>query len=273
MAFFGADALIALIITTVSLTITMAAEMVWPRRRASAPAGWRWCNNFGLALLTWFVSRAAGLALLLFLARWTQLEQIGLFQRFDAGFWLPLLTLTTLFQLCTYLFHLAFHHIPWLWRLHAVHHSDVDVDISTSYRHHPLEPLVSLPVLAPLVMALGIAPQVALAHQVFIIFVTVFSHTNVRLPQSIDRVLRRVVVTPDFHRVHHSRERDYTNSNYGNQLPWFDYLFGTAKCRPYDEQEHCPLGLEYDREPGATRLDRMLASPFRARPVSDRRSR
>ena len=271
MSLLQTDVLVALLVTAMSLIVTMAAEMLWPRRTTSTPVAWRWSNNLALALLTWYVSRTAGLAIVLALARWTQLEQVGLFQQFDAGFWLPLLTLTTVLQFCTYLVHVASHHIPWLWRLHAVHHSDVDVDISTSYRHHPLEPLVSLPLLTPLVLALGISPAVALTHQAIIIFLTIFSHANTRLPQGLDRILRLVVVTPDFHRVHHSSEQRYTNSNYGNQVPWFDYLFGTAKQRSFEQQEHFPLGLEYDREPEATRLDRMLLSPFTSRVDTARR--
>jgi len=99
-------------------------------------------------------------------------------------------------------------------------------------------------------------------YKVCTISMTVFTHSNLRLPRWLDRSLRRLIVTPDFHRLHHCAEREYTDSNYGGVLPWFDYLFGTASNRPWDEQTTMTLGLEYQREPADSRLDRMLLAPF-----------
>ena len=260
--FIDQAALIAAIIAGASLTITIAAEMLWPRRSPSAPVAWRWGNNLGLA----------NVVLILLLADWTTVHRLGLFHQFSSGFWLPLLTLFVTLQFITYLTHIAFHRIPWLWRLHAIHHSDVDVDISTNLRHHPLEPLVFMPVLLTVVTLLGVSFEVALTYQIIGIFLNTFAHTNVRLPPKLDRILNKVLVTPDFHRVHHSSERTYTNSNYGNIVPWFDYLFGTAKSRRFEEHESFELGLEYGRDGASNRVDRMLMAPLRRQGSTDKLS-
>jgi sterol desaturase/sphingolipid hydroxylase (fatty acid hydroxylase superfamily) len=253
---------VALLITCSALVLAVFVEMLWPRRQPVTSITWRWSNNFGLAFTTWSVSKLASYAFILALARWTQVHSVGIFQQFDAGFWLPLASLLLVTEFIAYLSHVAFHHIPWLWPLHAVHHTDVDVDISTSYRHHPLEPLIFMPVIITVVLVMGISLEVAIAFQVITIFLTVFAHTNVRLPAWLDRMLNKIVVTPDFHRVHHSSEQDFTNSNYGVLVPWFDYAFGTAKSRDYAAHESFELGLEHSRKEADTRLDQLLLSPF-----------
>jgi sterol desaturase/sphingolipid hydroxylase (fatty acid hydroxylase superfamily) len=130
------------------------------------------------------------------------------------------------------------------------------------YRHHPLEPLVGLLLVAPAIVTLGVGLEVAVGFKLFEVAITLFSHSNVRVPEALDRQMRRLILTPGFHRLHHCAEPGYTNSNYGSTVPWFDYLFGTASARPYDEQESMALGLEYLREPGDGRLDRIVTAPF-----------
>ncbi|MEM1114010.1 MAG: sterol desaturase family protein [Pseudomonadota bacterium] len=247
-----------LFVTATCLAICMAAEMFVPRREPSQSLAWRWGNNFSLAAITWTITRLASYGLGLAIAQWTVINQVGLFQSYPAGFWLPFITLIVVTQFIGYWTHRAFHEISWLWPVHAVHHSDVDVDISTSYRHHPLEPLVFMPVISPLIMLLGVGPNAVLAYYVFTAFLTVFSHTNMLVPAGWERWLRLLVVTPDFHRVHHSSERNFTNSNYGSVVPWFDYVFGTAKHRPFDEHRDFELGLEYQRERRDGRIDQIL---------------
>ena len=131
------------------------------------------------------------------------------------------------------------------------------------YRHHPLEPLVGLLLVAPAIVTLGVPLEVAVGYKLFEVAVTLFSHSNIRLPEVLDRQMRRIILTPDFHRLHHCAEPKYTNSKYGSVVPWVDYLFGTASARPYPEQESMTLGLEYLREPGDGRLDCLLAAPLR----------
>jgi sterol desaturase/sphingolipid hydroxylase (fatty acid hydroxylase superfamily) len=214
-------------------------------------------------VLTWYISALCSTALVLFLAHFTQQYQIGLMPYLGAGPLASFLALLLVTQFIGYWIHVAFHRLPWLWPIHAIHHTDVDVDVSTSYRHHPLEPLVGLPLLVPAILLLGVPLEVAVAFKLFEVSATLFSHSNLRLPEGMDRQLRRFVLTPDYHRLHHCAEPRYTNSNYGSVVPWFDYLFGTASARPYPEQESMALGLEYLREPGDGRLDRLLAAPLR----------
>jgi len=248
--------------TFVALAVCMLLESVFPRRPLQQPLLWRWGNNFSLALLTWYLSVVGSALVVVWAARFTSDLGLGLLPAIGAGPVLSFALLLLAVQFLNYAVHVAFHKIPLLWRLHSVHHTDVDVDVSTGYRHHPVEPLVSLPIVVPLVLLLGASVPVAVAYKIFEICMVVFTHSNLRLPAALDRVLRLVLVTPDFHRLHHCSDRRFTDSNYGGVLTWFDYLFRTASQRPYAEQETMQLGLEYLREPADTRLDRMLLTPF-----------
>lgn len=243
--------------------VCLALEAVLPRRELQASAPWRWANNFSLSLLTWYLSMLASAGFVLVLVRWTNITDFGLVQKLELGFASALVLLLLVSQFLSYVVHLVFHKVSWLWPIHAVHHTDTDIDVSTSYRHHPLEPLLSLPLVAPLILLLGPPLEAMVALKIFEVTMTLFSHSNIRLAPGLDRVLRLFVLTPDFHRLHHCAERRYTDSNYGSAVPWFDYLFGTASHRPYDEQESMPLGLEYEREPRNSRLDQMITAPLR----------
>ncbi|MFT4518074.1 MAG: sterol desaturase/sphingolipid hydroxylase (fatty acid hydroxylase superfamily) [Halioglobus sp.] len=267
--FLSSGAVAIMVIAGLSLTITIAAEMLWPRRTLTAPIGARWGNNLTLAVITWYGTNITSFAIMLAIAGFTENQEWGLFQHYDTGFLLPFFTLLVVAQLFSYVTHIMFHRIPLLWPLHAVHHSDTDVDISTSYRHHPLEPLIFMPLFTPVILLLGVPVEAIFAYQVLHIFLTFFSHSNMRLPPLLDRYLSAVIVTPDYHRVHHSSDVTYTNSNYGGVVPWFDYLFGTAKKRDFCQHESFELGLEYDRDSKFSRIDKLLLSPFRSRPEAD----
>lgn len=233
-------------------------EALVPRRAADASAAWRWTNNFSLALLNWYIMLVASTLFFVWLARWGRAEEFGLFNLGPLAGFAALLVGT---QFISYWLHRAFHSVPLMWRIHALHHSDTEVDVSTGYRHHPLEPLIALPVGAPLVLLLGVGPESALAYRLFAVAATVFSHSNVFIPERVERWLRCVILTPDFHRTHHFVERRYTNSNYGSLVPWYDYLFGTAKHPAFAEHPARELGLEYLRQPEDQRLDRQLLTP------------
>ncbi|MEQ8264440.1 sterol desaturase family protein [Pseudohaliea sp.] len=254
----------ASLVYTTTLFIFAAAmvlEAFAPRRQLAGGIAWRWGNNFTLGLLSWYGSAVGSTLLFVWLARWSQLHQVGLLGNWGATPQFLVLLAST--QLLSYWIHRAFHAWRWLWPLHAVHHSDTDVDVSTTYRHHPLEPLLSLPLAAPLVLLLGVSPAAALAYRLFDVGAQVFSHSNIALPAPLERALRYVILTPDFHRVHHCAEARYTNSNYGSLVPWFDYLFGTARHRSAEEQRTMELGLEYLREPRDSRIDRLLLAPVK----------
>lgn len=242
--------------------VCMLWEMFAPRRAESGGVAWRWSNNFSLGLVNWYLSAVANTLLVLWVADWTDRRQLGLLQPLGLGPVVEFLILLASTQLLGYWVHVAFHRVSWLWPIHAVHHSDTQIDVSTSYRHHPLEPLITLPVSAPLVLLLGVSLEAAAAYRLFAVLATVFSHSNVRIPEVIERRLRWLLLTPDFHRVHHSSDPRYTNSNYGSLVPWFDYLFGSARHWEYAEHETRELGLEYLREPADSRFDNLLVQPL-----------
>lgn len=248
--------------TFVVFGLCMLWEMFAPRRAESGGVAWRWSNNFSLGLVNWYLSAVANTLLVLWVAAWTDRKEFGLLQMLGWGPVAGFLILLASTQLLGYWVHVAFHRVPWLWPIHAVHHSDTQVDVSTSYRHHPLEPLLTLPISAPLVFLLGASLEAAAAYRLFAVLATVFSHSNVRIPEAIECRLRWLVLTPDFHRVHHSSEPRFTNSNYGSLVPWFDYLFGSVRHWDYAEHERRELGLEYLREPTDSRFDNLLVQPL-----------
>jgi sterol desaturase/sphingolipid hydroxylase (fatty acid hydroxylase superfamily) len=262
---------VILVFTFAAISVALLWEMLMPRRQLKQSLAWRWSNNFALSLISQSIATAASVALVIGVSDWTQVNEFGLFQRVDAPAPLVFLVLLLATQLALYLMHVAYHRYAWLWPIHAVHHTDVDVDVTTSYRHHPLEALISVMLISPLVLLLGIPTDVAIAYSLFLIAVTLFSHSNIRLPQTLEKFLRPIIVTPEFHRLHHCAESRYTNSNYGPVVPWFDYLFGTASARPYEDHETMELGLEYLREPGDNRIDKLLWEPVRIKKLLDRR--
>jgi sterol desaturase/sphingolipid hydroxylase (fatty acid hydroxylase superfamily) len=264
---------VILLFTIAAVTVALLWEMLLPRRELQQSLAWRWTNNVALSVISQSIATAASAAIVIGVSSWTNINEFGLFQWFDAPAPLIFIVLLVATQLVLYLMHIAYHRYAWLWPIHAVHHSDVDVDVTTSYRHHPLEDLIGVALISPLVLLLGIPTDVAIAYSLFLIAVTLFSHCNIRLPESLDRFLRLFIVTPEFHRLHHCAEPRYTNSNYGPVVPWFDFLFRTASTRAYEDHETMELGLEYLREPADSRVDRLLWEPVVVKRILERSTR
>jgi sterol desaturase/sphingolipid hydroxylase (fatty acid hydroxylase superfamily) len=165
-------------------------------------------------------------------------------------------------DLAIYFQHVLFHAVPVLWRLHRMHHADLEFDVTTGVRFHPVEILLSMIIKLGVVLALG-APAVAvLIFEVLLNATSMFNHGNVRLPQPIDRVLRTIVVTPEMHRVHHSIITSETNSYFGFNLPWWDRLFGTYRAQPAAGHAGMTIGIDRFRHVRDLRLDRMLIQPL-----------
>jgi sterol desaturase/sphingolipid hydroxylase (fatty acid hydroxylase superfamily) len=162
-----------------------------------------------------------------------------------------------------YLQHVLFHAVPALWRLHRMHHADLEFDVTTGARFHPIEIALSMVIKLTIVAALGAPALAVLIFEVLLNATAMFNHSNVRLPAWVDHVLRWMVVTPDMHRVHHSVVVRETNSNFGFNLPWWDRLFGTYRDQPAAGHERMTIGVEEFRDPAEQRLDRMLSQPFR----------
>ena len=238
-------------------------EAVAPRRPRMISRRIRWPNNLAIPLLntllvrTLFPATAVGMAILAEERGW------GLFH-FVAPLpaWLVVMAAVVLLDLAIYLQHVLVHAVPLLWRLHRMHHADLDVDVTTGARFHPIEIVLSMILKFGVIVALGAPPLAVLVFEVLLSAGSLFNHANLRLSPRADGVLRWLVVTPDMHRVHHSVEPMETNSNFGFTLPWWDRLCGTYRAQPAAGHEGMILGLAQFRTPNDLRLDRLLLQPF-----------
>ncbi len=237
-------------------------EVIAKRRPQQVLRRKRWPGNLlivaldTLAVRLVFPLAAVGAALIAADQGW------GLFNLVAAPAWLAVLASVVVLDLAIYFQHRLFHAVPWLWRLHRMHHADLEFDVTTGLRFHPLEIMISMGIKLLVVTALG-APAVAvLIFEVLLNATSMFNHGNVRLPASVDRWLRLLVVTPDMHRVHHSIVRRETDSNFGFNLPWWDRLFGTYRNQPAAGHLGMTIGIEDFRAVHDLRLDRMLIQPF-----------
>ncbi len=242
-------------------------EFLAPRRRLTVARPVRWTSNLGLTALNTLAVRflvplgAIGTAVLAQERGW------GLLNNVSVPAWLAVVLSVVALDLFIYLQHVMFHAVPLLWRLHMVHHADLDFDTTTGVRFHTIEILLSMGIKMAAVVLLGAPAVGVVAFEVLLNATSLFNHGNVRFPVRLDRLLRLLVVTPEMHRVHHSVIPSETNSNFGFNLPWWDFLFGTYKAQPADGHEQMTIGLEQFRdEKRADRLHWMLLLPFVGRP-------
>ena len=171
-----------------------------------------------------------------------------------------------LLDLVIYFQHVTFHAVPTLWRLHRVHHADLDFDLTTGTRFHPIEILISIVIKCSAVAAIGASPAAVLVFEVLLNATAMFNHANASLPRIVDRWLRWLLVTPDMHRLHHSVEYDESSSNFGFNLPWWDRLFGTYRAQPRLGHDAMTIGVDAFRSADDLRLDQLLIQPFRNTP-------
>ncbi len=245
----------------------LAAMAVWewwaPRRPRTIGRVRRWPNNFGLVVLNTVLVRVllpfAGVGM----AFYARGNEWGLFNRLPLPDWLSIAAAAVLLDLTIYGQHLLFHAVPALWRLHRMHHADLEFDVSTGVRFHPGEIILSMAIKFAAIAILGAAPIAVVVFEVVLNATSLFNHGNVGLPAAADRVLRLIVVTPDMHRVHHSIEWRETNSNFGFNVPWWDRIFGTYRAQPEAGHLGMVLGIDRFRDPVELRLDRMLWQPLR----------
>ena len=238
-------------------------EFLGPRREQAVGRVWRWPNNLGVVVVdtllvrVLFPTTAVGLALL------AEASGFGLFNALALPAWFAVLASVVILDFAIYLQHVLFHAVPALWRLHRMHHADLEFDVTTGLRFHPIEILLSMIIKLAVVASLGAPALAVLIFEVLLNATSMFNHSNVRIPLGLDRTLRWLVVTPDMHRVHHSILARETNSNFGFNLPWWDRLFGTYRAQPAAGHEAMTIGIEQFRDPRELGLDRMLIQPFR----------
>ena len=254
---------------TVILLVGLA-EAVRPRRRPEQSKPLRWANNLGLSVVNTVILRLMVPVTLVAASAWAEDRGVGLFN--IAG-WPGAVEITiavVLLDLVIYGQHVAFHRIPILWRVHRMHHTDLDIDASTGLRFHPVEMALSLGLKVVAVVALGASPLAVILFEVILNGVTLFNHGNIRLGTRTDAALRAVIVTPDMHRIHHSALRVETDSNYGFNLSCWDRLFGTYRAAPAKGYDGMTIGLEDFRDPKWLGIAWMLATPFLRPPAADR---
>ena len=243
--------------------ILMASwEAMAPRRLLITSKPKRWFANIGIVVLNTLVIRvlfstaAVGAAFVAAQKGW------GVLNVLEWPKWVAVVVAVVTLDFVIYLQHVMFHAVPLLWRLHMVHHADLDVDVTTGARFHPIEVTLSMVIKLAVVVLIGASPRGVLIFEVLLNATSMFNHSNVRIPERFDWLLRWLVVTPDMHRIHHSVIREETNSNFGFNLPWWDRLLGTYRPDPAKGQTGMTNGLDQFRNPDHLTLLWILALPF-----------
>lgn len=259
---YAADLHQAALIGTMALGLLL--EAMAPLRRGEGASTRRWLTNLGLSWVNYRMILWLGP----WLYHWAQSTLSGfpdgLLPRLHANFVVSVLVVLLALEAVAYIQHRASHRFQFLWRLHAVHHSDIALDVTTAERHHPIEVVftATLNLLTMLLLAPDMA--VVVVCNLLSTVVNILSHANLTCGERVNRWLGWLVVTPDFHRVHHASDRGSTNSNYGTVFSLFDHIFGTAKSWTSSQQRDEQLGLEYFRAPRDSRLDQLLLMPIRS---------
>ena len=244
-------------------TLMALWELIAPCRTPSTSKIIRWGNNLGLVFLNSLVLRLLFPAAAVGVAAFAENQNWGLFNYFDVNLLLATVASVIIMDAIIYLQHVMVHAVPLLWRLHRVHHADLDYDVTTGARFHPLEIILSMLIKFATILLLGPPVVAVVIFEVLLNATAMFNHGNVKLPSAVDRILRWLVVTPDMHRVHHSVEDDEANSNFGFNLPWWDRLFGTYRDQPRAGQKGMTIGIHKYRDPKqCSWLPGMLLFPF-----------
>jgi sterol desaturase/sphingolipid hydroxylase (fatty acid hydroxylase superfamily) len=233
-----------------------------PRRPLTTSKKLRWLNNLGITFLNPLLVRLIFPVLTVNMALRAQERDWGLLNNFDLPYWLDIVIGIIVLDLVIYLQHVMFHAIPLLLRLHMVHHADLDYDLTTGLRFHPIEIVLSMFIKLSMMVVLGPPVAAVLIFEILLNGAAMFNHGNIQLPSKIDRILRYFVVTPDMHRVHHSVVIQETNRNYGFNLPWWDRLFGTYCDQPTKGHTAMTIGLSQFRNEKRLTLPWLLILPM-----------
>ncbi|MCH7937682.1 MAG: sterol desaturase family protein [Proteobacteria bacterium] len=243
-------------------SLMAAFELIAPRRALSQSKAVRWYGNLGIVVLNTLIARIVFPLAPVAVAVVAAERGWGIFNVAGVAPGLAIVAAVVILDFAIYLQHVMVHAVPMLWRLHRMHHADLDFDVTTGARFHPVEIILSVAIKIAVIVLIG-APAVAVViFEVVLNATAMFNHSNVKLPLGLDRVLRLFVVTPDMHRVHHSVLPHETNSNFGFNLPWWDRLFGTYRDQPEQGHDAMTIGIDLFREPAELHLHKMLAQPF-----------
>jgi len=249
-------------IFTAAFALIAAFEIVAPRRPLTVPRRSRWPSNLGVVLLNTLFVRALLPVTAVSMAMLAEQRGWGLFHASGPlPAWLVIPATVVLLDLAIYLQHVLFHAVPILWRLHRMHHADLDVDVTTGARFHPIEIVLSMLLKFGVIATLGPSPLGVLVFELLLSTGSLFNHGNLRFSLQADEILRWIVVTPDMHRVHHSAAPEETNRNFGFTLSWWDWIGGTYRAQPAAGHAGMALGIAQFRNVSDLRLDRLLLQP------------
>ena len=240
-------------------------ERIIPKRTRRAPANGRWITNWAIVVIDTIFLRLVAIALpLLAVGAALNANQngIGLLNNVDWPIWMEWIVAILILDLAIWAQHLITHKVPFLWRLHRVHHADIDMDVTTAIRFHPLEIFLSMLLKIGLVYVLGPTAWAVILFEILLNGTAMFNHSNIALPKPVDRALRMILVTPDMHLVHHTKNRAEHDSNYGFALSIWDRIFGTYIAEPEKGPDGMTIGLQWQNE-NPTKLGWSLLLPFR----------
>lgn len=242
--------------------IIAIGELINPRRILNTSKKVRWFSNISIIILNPIIVRLLFPIMPISLALFARANGWGLMNIYSLPFWLKIIIGVMALDLVIYLQHVMFHAVPMLWRLHMMHHADLDFDVTTGLRFHPIEIILSMGIKLAAITVIGPPALAVLIFEVLLNGTAMFNHSNMRLPLLLDRILRLFVVTPDMHRVHHSVIIRETNSNFGFNLPWWDHLFGTYRSEPAAGHDAMVIGLSQFRDEKRLTFPWLLILPF-----------
>ncbi|GAK61562.1 sterol desaturase-related protein [Candidatus Vecturithrix granuli] len=256
------EAILRLGAFAVMLGLLTVGELLTPRRPLTASKAVRWYSNLGLVFVNSLTLRWSFPILAVGFASLAQERQWGLFNNIAAPTAVRIIASLLVLDCAIYLQHVMFHAVPLLWRLHRMHHTDLDYDLTTGLRFHPVEIMLSMGIKIGVVAVLGPPAVAVVLFEIILNLTAMFNHSNIMLPLHVDRMLRWFLVTPDMHRVHHSVIHKESDSNFGFSVPWWDYLFGTYRAQPQQGHADMTIGLKEFRDPKYLHLVWLFVQPF-----------
>ncbi|MEM7402296.1 MAG: sterol desaturase family protein [Pseudomonadota bacterium] len=257
------EATIRLSIFLAVFSVFVIWEIIAPRRSLHYSKKIRWLNNLTISVINVLLTRLLIPVTVIYIAAFAETSNVGLLNQFNLPVLIAVIIAFLLLDLAIYLQHVIFHKVDFLWRLHRMHHADLDFDITTGIRFHPIEMILSHGIKMLVVLALGPPVIAVLIFEVMLNASSMFNHANIRIPKKLERILRLIIVTPEMHRVHHSVKPIETDSNFGFNLPWWDHLFNTYRAQPQDGHTNMSIGIEQFRDTKELWLPKLLVQPFR----------
>lgn len=245
------------------LVVMIAWELITPRRQLVHSRWQRWSANFGLSLLSMLVMRFTIASAAFVAATYAGEHDWGLLNLIELPNYVTIILSLVLLDLAIYGQHRASHKWSWLWRLHKVHHTDLDFDVTTAVRFHPIEILLSMCYKAILILIIGASPLAVITFEIILSSCALFNHSNIKLPLAVDKIVRLLLVTPDMHRVHHSVIPSETNSNYGFSISIWDRVFRSYTDQPKHGHDKMTIGLAQYQHVQDVSAPRLLLMPFK----------